>query len=270
MRYLFASPGAGSATGKPSLLLIHGLLGYSFSWRSNIPRLAEDFPVYAPDALGTGFSARPERLDASLGAAASRFLEFMDAVGLDSVNVIGTSHGGALAAMMAEQAPERVQNLILVAPVNPWSRHGDLLIRILANRAGAFLFERAAPQLQPLHSYFLRRMYGDPQCIPPGTLQGYTTPLKIPGTLRNLLRIVRCWREDMEHLEGTYERIADRRVLMLWGERDGAVRPDSARELQMRMPRSQLIILPKVGHLPYEEAPEEFNRVVLKFLLPQT
>jgi pimeloyl-ACP methyl ester carboxylesterase len=266
MRYLISPSGPGSANSKPPLLLIHGLLGYSFSWRWNLSELARHFKVYAPDALGAGFSSRPEHLDCSLGGAAKRFLEFMDAVGIDSADVIGTSHGGAIAAIMAEQAPERVRRLVLVAPVNPWSRNGSLLIRLLLNRAGTFLFERIASLLRPMHGYFLRRMYGDPRRIPAGTLQGYNRPLEVPGTLRYLLGVVGQWRRDMEHLDQTYARVGERRVLLLWGDRDGAVIPQSARELQRRMPGSELVVLPGVGHLPYEEAPEEFNRVVLNFL----
>jgi pimeloyl-ACP methyl ester carboxylesterase len=265
MRYLVSSSGSGSAN-KPPLLLIHGLLGSSFSWRWNIPEFAQYFQVYAPDALGAGFSSRPEHLDCSLSGAAKRFLQFMDAVGIDSADVIGTSHGGATAAMMAEEAPERVRRLVLVAPVNPWSRHGHLLIRLLSTRAGAFLFERIAPLLRPLHGYFLRRMYGNPGRIPPGTLQGYSRPLIVSGTLPYLLGVVGRWRQDTQQLEQTYTRIGERRVLLLWGDRDGAVIPASARELQRRISGSELVVLPGVGHLPYEEAPEEFNRVVLDFL----
>jgi len=52
MRYLSAGSG-------PPLLLVHGLLGYSFSWRFTIPALAQHATVYAIDLLGTGFSDRP-------------------------------------------------------------------------------------------------------------------------------------------------------------------------------------------------------------------
>jgi len=58
MRYLRAGSG-------PALILLHGLLGYSFSWRFTIPALARYATVYAPDMLGAGFSDRPTGLDHS-------------------------------------------------------------------------------------------------------------------------------------------------------------------------------------------------------------
>ena len=50
-RYLRAGSG-------PALLLVHGLMGYSWSWRFNMRELAKHFTVYAPDLPGCGFSQR--------------------------------------------------------------------------------------------------------------------------------------------------------------------------------------------------------------------
>jgi pimeloyl-ACP methyl ester carboxylesterase len=40
----------------------------------------------------------------------------------------------------------------------------------------------------------------------------------------------------------------------------------SAERLQKYFPNSKLVIFPGIGHLPYEECPEEFNRVLIEFL----
>ncbi|MGE0405153.1 MAG: alpha/beta fold hydrolase [Candidatus Korobacteraceae bacterium] len=269
MRYLYA-PSMNAANEKkyaPPLLLIHGLLGYSFCWRFNIVPLASDFRIFAPDLLGAGYSDRPRHPACGLVSLAQQLLEFMNASNIDCADVIATSHGGAIAALLAERAPKRVRSMVLAAPVNPWSDHGRFLINTLSNPIGAFLFRGIAPLLKPSHHYFLARMYGDPRRIPPGTLDGYSPPLAVRGTIPYLLGVVAHWHEDMQHLERAYERLGERRVLLLWGDRDGAVLPQSAAELRRRIPGSELVMLPGVGHLPYEEVPEEFNRLVLEFLL---
>ena len=109
------------------MLLVHGLLGYSFSWRFVIPALAQHATVYAIDMLGTGFSDRPRGLDCSLKTSAERLLRFINKAELPSCDLLGTSHGGAVAMRAAAIAPERVRRLILVDPVNPWSAHGKRL-----------------------------------------------------------------------------------------------------------------------------------------------
>src|SRR4029079_8659145 len=131
MRYLRAGSGS-------PLLLIHGLMGYSFSWRFNIADLAPIRTVYAPDLVGTGYSARPQGLDCSCRACAERVFEFLDQEGIRSVDLVGTSHGGGVAVMMAATRPERIKRLVLVAPVNPWSKHGLWITKILATRFGRF------------------------------------------------------------------------------------------------------------------------------------
>src|SRR5579863_9024322 len=102
IRYLYAGSG-------PALLLVHGLLGYSFSWRFTIPTLAQHATVYAVDLMGTGFSDRPPDLDCSFRASAHRLLRFMDATGIASCDLLGTSHGGAVCMILAALASKRVR-----------------------------------------------------------------------------------------------------------------------------------------------------------------
>ena len=116
IRYLRAGSG-------PAIILLHGLFGYSFSWRFTIPALAPYATVYAPDLPGAGFSDRPRGIDHSMIGTARRVLLFAEKLGLDSFDLLGTSRGGAVAmvaaALSSKQDPARVRRLILVAPVNP-------------------------------------------------------------------------------------------------------------------------------------------------------
>jgi pimeloyl-ACP methyl ester carboxylesterase len=262
LRYLRAGSG-------PALLLLHGLLGYSFSWRLNLAALAAHATVYAPDLLGIGFSERVPALDYSLRAAARRMLRFLELAGIERADLLGTSHGGGVAAMMAaldaEAGARRLPRLILVAPINPWSPQGRHLTRFLASWPGRFLARCLAPLARPLHGGRLRSMYGDPRRVPPGTVEGYSAALAVPGTVNYLLAVMRCWHHDLAELERVYPRVAQP-TLLLWGSRDPAVLPESAERVQQAMPRAELVMLPGVGHLPYEESPQEFNQAVLRFL----
>jgi pimeloyl-ACP methyl ester carboxylesterase len=259
MRYLRSGEG-------PPLVLIHGLLGYSFSWRFNIPVLAQHATVYALDLLGVGFSDRPAQCDRSMHAAAQRVLRFMDAAGIGAADIVGTSHGGGVAMMVAADAPQRVRRLVLVAPANPWSKQGHLRARLLGTSVGAGVFRLAAPSLRFANDVGLRRMYGDARRIAPGTLAGYDAAVQLPGTLDYLLGVVKCWRDDMNELEKMLPRIAHIPTLLMWGSKDRAVLPSSAAKLRSRFQNAQLVIFDGAGHLPYEEMPEEFNRAILEFL----
>jgi pimeloyl-ACP methyl ester carboxylesterase len=259
MRYLQAGSG-------PALLLVHGLLGYSFSWRFALPALAQQSTVYAVDMLGAGFSDRPANLDCSFKAAANRLRCFMDKVGLNTCNLLGTSHGGAVAMMTAELAPERFPRLILVDPVNPWSAHGKRLSIMLSNPAVSPLFLGLAPRMSILHEIYHRRMFGDPRRVPPDSLEGYRKPMRIPGSFEYALGILRTWNRDLQELESMLPRIAHIPSLLIWGSLDTAVDPASASRLKKHFKNCRLIMMEGVGHLPYEETPDEFNRITMEFL----
>jgi pimeloyl-ACP methyl ester carboxylesterase len=259
MRYLCAGSG-------PPLLLVHGLLGYSFSWRFAIPALARHSTVYAIDLLGTGFSDRPPDLDCSFHASAERLLRFMDETGLTCCDLLGTSHGGAVSMRAAAMAPDRIRSLILVDPVNPWSAHGKRLTVFLSNPLIAPLFLSLAPRLPMLHAFYHHRMFGVQRRIPPDSLEGYLKPMRIPGSYDYAIDVVSSWNHDLEELELVLPRIKSIPTLLIWGTSDTAVDPASAVQLKQVFSDCQLVTFDGVGHLPYEEVPDDFNRVVTKFL----
>jgi len=262
MRYLTCGSG-------PPLLLLHGLLGYSFSWRFNYAALGGIATVYAPDALGAGFSDRDPELSCSLRDSAARVLQAMDSLGLRDADLLGTSHGGAVAVFAAaldrEQGGRRIRRLVLVDAVNPWSARGRWLVPLLAGNIGRAL-PWAVKHFSWTQGYWLRRQYADHSRIAPGTLAGYAAPLAIDGTVEYAHKVLRCWRSDLRAYERELEKLRDIETLLLWGSEDSAVYVDSAQELKQRLPRARLVTLEGVGHLPYEESPEEFNRVVMTFL----
>jgi pimeloyl-ACP methyl ester carboxylesterase len=264
MRYLRAGSG-------PALILLHGLLGYSFSWRFTMPALAPYATVYAPDMLGSGFSDRASALDYSMRACARRVVRFAEQLRLPSLDLLGTSHGGAVAMLAADEflaagSSVKLNSLVLVAPVNPFSSHGKRLAPFLGTRLGTALFRLTFPRMPFLFPYAHRRMYGDRNNIPPGTLEGYLAPLAIPGLFEHGLRIVRTWTQDLAELETVLPKLAGVPTLLLWGGDDPAVYASSARRLAQYFMNPQTVIFPGVGHLPYEECPAEFNRALIEFL----
>ncbi|HXM12008.1 MAG TPA: alpha/beta hydrolase [Terriglobales bacterium] len=275
MRYLRAG------SGRP-LILVHGLLGYSFSWRFTIPALAPHATVYAVDNLGAGFSTANQGMDCTVRATAERILQFADALGIQDFDLLGTSHGGAVAIMAAAVCAERkaqadaeglmgrndprMRRLVLVAPVNPWSAHGKRLAPFVGSAFGSLLFRNTIERWRVLDYLWLSRMFGDESRIPPDSLEGYRKPVLKNHAMRHGARIVKNWTADLAELEAALPLIRDYPTLLMWGAKDGAVYFQSAEPLQRNFTNAQLVVFEGVGHLPYEEAPEQFNRALVNFL----
>ncbi len=247
----------------PALLLVHGFLGYSFSWRRNLEELARYFRVYALDLLGFGYSDRPRDYPYTFSAAAEQISEFACGVGESEIFLAGHSMGGAAALLCAARYPNLVRGLLLLAPVNPFGRRSRWLIRLVgAPLLGHLILHAARLVAWPLAGFLLRRLYGDPTQVDADTVEGYAGPLEGIESVRVLRRMYAAW--DVESVRAALPSVRQP-ALLLWGDRDRTVSPDSARPLAAAL-RARLEIIPGCGHLPNEEAPEVVNRLCVEFL----
>jgi pimeloyl-ACP methyl ester carboxylesterase len=281
MRYLKAGTG-------PPIILLHGLLGYSFSWRFTMPALVNHATVYAIDNLGFGLSACRNGMDCGLLTTAEHVLQFAEALGVTNFDLLGTSYGGAVAIIAAARALDRirqgaaddtgnsrhtqtgsetqVRRLILVGPVNPWSSHGRRLAPFLGSPFGSLLIRNTLERYRHFDEAWLRRLFGDATKIPLDSLEGYRLPVLKNGAMLHGGRVLKTWTSDIAAVEEALPKLRDCPTLLIWGTKDRAVDYRSAEPLRRNFRNARLVALEGVGHVPYEEAPEEFNRALIDFL----
>jgi pimeloyl-ACP methyl ester carboxylesterase len=70
----------------------------------------------------------------------------------------------------------------------------------------------------------------------------------------------------MRELQPLLPQLSHRPTLLVWGSRDRTVDPASAEPLRRNFQSAQVAIIEGAGHLPYEECPDEFSRIVTEFL----
>ena len=197
-------------------------------------------------------------------AQADRILSLMERLRLQEVDVVGCSWGGAIAMLLAAQSA-KVRSLVLAAPVNPWSTLGSGRIRFLnggrvrpcSGWFGPFPV-RSTTQLWP-------GCMAIPSACPLERLQDTVSQIMRPGRVNNILNTLRSWEKDVHALRVAIPQIKVR-SLLIWGTRDSAVDVRSAEPLKQALPQCQLKIIEGAGHLPFEETPDEFNRLVLDFI----
>jgi pimeloyl-ACP methyl ester carboxylesterase len=250
----------------PPTLLIHGLLGGSFCWRFILPALAESSTVYAVDLPGLA-AADAIGINSSMSHQAERLLELIRIEGWRDLTIIGSSLGGAIAMLLAgdDRIADRIRAMVLCAPVNPWSQTGQGRIRFLSTTIGGLLLRMALPFSSPCHGVAIRRMYGDPSRVPVDAVDGYRESVLRRGRALNLLSVLRNWNHNVEAVREAIPRIKVP-TLLVWGDRDQAVDPASAWDLQKNLAQARLATIAGAGHLPFEETPDEFVRVVGEFL----
>jgi pimeloyl-ACP methyl ester carboxylesterase len=272
MRYIHVPPATPPAKPLPAVVFIHGLLGYSFSWRHNLEFFARHRDVYAMDLLGIGYSDRPLPGTADFGmpATASRLLDFLRTLGHSQIDLVGTSHGGAIAMLAASQERSSpaplIRRLVLADPANPFMTNARFRLAFFGSAFGRTILRALHTNSQTLHSTALGRMYADESRVTQETRDGYEVNLADMRSYQYALEIVRTFRGDMQQLREALPSIADIPTLLLWGSEDQVVSPQSGLQLRECFRNAQYTVIPDAGHLPYEEAPAEFNRIVLQFL----
>ena len=98
----------------PTLLFVHGLLVNGALWRKVVPELAPDFRCIAPDwPLGSHAVALGDGADRTPGGMAKLIADFMAALDLEDVTLVGNDSGGALCQIVVTRHPERVGRLVL-------------------------------------------------------------------------------------------------------------------------------------------------------------
>ncbi len=106
----------------PPLLLLHGWGGSSRHWLGAFAVLANNHTLYAPDM--PGFGASPPKVGSGgLRGLANTMIEFIDALGFESLKLAGHSLGGAVALLVAGHRPQHIRQLALVSFGLPRTPH---------------------------------------------------------------------------------------------------------------------------------------------------
>ena len=256
--------------GKPSLVVLHGLMGCADTFRPMLSELPPDQHAIVLDLPGAGGSERRRGLDATLPAMAHITRLFLEELALDRPVIVGHSHGGSVAMTLAQSWPEGVGPLVLVAPAHPFFDEGDPLIRFYLTLPGR-LFAYTLPWYPEwLQMIGLRRMAGPRSWDTPSRLKPYRENLRTPGTISHLLELLRTWHDDMGGLRRLLRRGVQHPTLIIWGDADRAVPVHTASELRKHFSLSELRVLEGVGHRPAEERAFHVSHMVCEFATRMT
>jgi pimeloyl-ACP methyl ester carboxylesterase len=225
------------------VVLIHGLGSSAETWAALIPLLSKEYLVYAPDLPGFGRTPlAPEGTNISTHVL---YLErFLDALGYPRVTLVGNSLGGWIATRFAVEHPERVNRLYLLnsAGLRRENLHSPYAEdRIAARRS-------------------LEHMLGFSLPVPKFVLDAVVRNSQTPayaGFIRGY--------DPQEELDSV---LADVQVptTIIWGERDNLLPLICAHDLHSGIANSELVLLPRVGHMPQFQNPVKVAHIITQKL----
>ena len=247
--------------GRP-LLFLHGFPYRSESVLKLPASVFARHRVIAPDLPGLGLSDK--RLEGAVtpGDLALTIKLLLDRRGLKDIDVLGHDLGGGVAMVLAARYPNLVRRLVLLAPDCSAGRAGETYgpwwrWPVAGEAWAALVLDRGHIR------HLLRESWGGADDGWLHHVEAAFRPLQTLGGRRGFLSLHRG-RMDFDYL--TYEERLATPALIVWGERDEVNPPEHGRELAAGLPGARLEILPGIGHLLLEQAPQGVADLMLAFL----
>jgi pimeloyl-ACP methyl ester carboxylesterase len=251
--------------GEP-VLLYHGGDGEAVNWAPLMAQLQGSARVIAADRPGFGLSDPFDYRTVDLRQHAADFTaSLLDALGIESVTLVGGSMGGFFALAAAAAFPERVRRLVLVglAP-GAISEIPDSLRAITANPELAAEFMKGRDSLEAQHSQYRDLFHVDPATVPELYFETRIAGLRLPsehGTWATLLPRVGdpglYFGDDLARITTP--------SLVIWGEHDMAPVVVGQR-IAAELGNGRLVAMPGVAHFPFLEAPEQTANIITSFM----
>lgn len=230
--------------GEP-LLLLHGLFGalsnfkdlldfFRLRYRVIVPML----PLFELDILHT-----------SVGGLQKFVHRFIEARDLTNINLLGNSLGGHVGLLYVLKHPERVKSLILTG--------------------SSGLFENGMGDTYPKrgdYEYIKKKTeltFYDPRTA---SKELVDEVYEIVNSRIKVIKIIALAKSAIRNNLGEELSQIKQPTLLVWGNNDTITPPFVAREFNKLIPNSELYFIDQCGHAPMMEVPDEFNRILHKFL----
>jgi pimeloyl-ACP methyl ester carboxylesterase len=250
LRYSYLEGGHGEP-----LVLLHGFGANKDNFLSVAAKLASHYRLIVPDHIGFGDSTCHPDLDYRPAAQAERLNRLMTTLGVTRVHVAGSSMGGHVAMAWAARFPAQVQSLWLLCPAGAWSAPpGAAMAQV--NEGINPLVPDSIEAFQHLSQIVMRK------------------PMPLPEPFARVIAMDRLARLPLERI--VFEHVRSDPIephieglatptLIVWGRHDQILNPAGADILHGLLPRSRVVMMDDVGHLPAVEAPGEVVREYLAF-----
>ena len=237
----------------PLVLFLHGIRGKRSNWTPQIEALSRShFKPAAWDARGYGDS---EDYDGALNFRdhlVGDVLRVAEHFGAKKFHLVGLSMGGRIARNVAIYYPERVHSLTVV---------------------------NANPGFNAMSTEDVRRFVTERKTRTPESIRKLLGSRPHKGAYEELMESIDKIRDESyrKTLEASVAQDRDAPIenirsptMIMYGEEDTVYPPELARAMASRIPGAEVTMIKGAGHLANLEQPDEFNRILLDFLIRTT
>ncbi|MDJ0628152.1 MAG: alpha/beta fold hydrolase [Rhodobacter sp.] len=253
-----------AGTGK-TVLLLHGAGASTSSWRDVFPALAQTFRVAAVDLPGHGFTSLGPPASSGLDGMAANLHALCVQEDLVPDAIVGHSAGAAIALRLCEVAERKPGAVVgLNAALGKFDGLAGVLFPVIAKGLAAVPFTASVFSALAGRRRQVAALLGSTgSAVDDAALDSYLPLVRDPDHVKGALTMMAQWR-----LDGLLSRLdqIDVPTLFLAGAYDRTVPPRVSQSAAAAVPGAQVEILPGLGHLAHEEAPDEIAGRIAAFI----
>ncbi|WP_239340442.1 alpha/beta fold hydrolase [Frankia sp. CiP3] len=253
-------------TDGPPVVLLHGFLTDSYTWRDVVPALATDHRVILVDLPGSGRSPDPRGKGWTADRCVDLLASLFDVLSLAAPTLVGSQMGGSLGAWFAAARPARVGRLVVMAAGVLGETSANLtLYKVLANPLIGGWASRYFPRGGFEEKW--QAAHGPGHRVDPAATDRYFAQIRARGrTMARVgLDIRRSFGKSFDALTEPLRGLAVP-TLLLFGDRDPLVPVSTGQRFADLIPGATLLVLPLCGDFPQEERPVEVAAAIRAFL----
>jgi pimeloyl-ACP methyl ester carboxylesterase len=255
----------------PPMVLIHGLMNSSYSWRFVFEPLGRRYGLFAPDLVGAGATDKPLDMKYSVENVARFIVAYVKTVSKEPVYLVGNSLGGlySLRALMIDETIAR-RFVLEHAPGYPMFRSKFVTSTLAAPAIGAPLGDLVAKIAHRWPQWFVsmnvhyhrKDMLSREECVEHGR------PFESLDGARVFMRIMAESIDPKEHaaiLAELRARPLKIPVRIIYARKDTMVPPWMGERFHEDMPGSELVWMDDASHFLHIDAPERTVEQIVQF-----
>lgn len=243
----------------PPVLLLHGSgpgVSAWANWRGVLATLNDEYRLIAPDLAGFGYTEVPDGTDYSRARWLRQIVDFLDALRLDKVHLVGNSFGGSMALALAIAHPERVGKIVLMGSVG-------VPFELTAGLDAVWGYQ---PSFENMKALMRDTFAYDPNVINDLMVESrHTASLRTQAAFASMFPAPRQrWVDAMAHSEQAIRAI-EHSTLMVHGRDDKVIPLSTSLTLNQWIDDSRVHIFGRCGHWTQIEKGAEFCRLLRDF-----
>ncbi|MDP4084810.1 MAG: alpha/beta hydrolase [Bacillota bacterium] len=244
-----------------TVVLLHGFLSSTFTFRHLIPLLSRDYQVLSVDLPPFGKSEKSRHFNYSYKNMAQTVIQLIDSFGIKAPVFIGHSMGGQVVLNILHLMPDIAEKVVLLSS-SSYLKRSKWQFRLFSYFPFSSYFVRRWLEKTGIIKNLQQSIYNH-SLINNEMIDGYLQPFLQNKIFAALTRMIRDWEGD---LPSKVLNQINTNCLLIWGDHDQSQPLFVGERLKNDLMNSKLIILEETGHALPEERPHELYQYIKDFL----